>query len=411
MAKQGHPLYSSKDPYSAETDARGISPAVFAPTSYMGAADYITTQQEAIADGRGLGGSGAVGFVTIWTGPGTTGIDSGFKYDTATDVFTVTGRIQLTSLTGSENTLIGASAGAALTSGIRNTALGASALSSDLSGSRNTAIGAQALQLNTGADNTALGYQALNSNTSGARNTAVGVGAIAINSTGGDNTAVGYGALGVHESGSNNVGIGLSAMSANTSGSSNTAVGANAFTSSTTTNQSTAIGANSLASSTAADNTAVGYSAGTTITTGASNTFLGSGADATSNSLTNATAIGMNASVNASNKLVLGNTSVTLVYTTGSYVVGANGWTMSATAATGLTAQGNHRFAHGTSALATTATEGFFHMQTCAGTPTGVPASIPTGQAPFVLDTANDRVYFYYDDGGGAGWHYVARTA
>lgn len=76
-----------------------------------------------------------------------------------------------------------------------------------------------------------------------------------------------------------------------------------------------------------------------------------------------------------------------------------------------FTALSNLGFSHGTSALATTATEGFFHLQTCAGAPTGVPASIPTGQAPFVLDTSNDRLYFYYDDGGGAGWHYIARTA
>ncbi len=77
----------------------------------------------------------------------------------------------------------------------------------------------------------------------------------------------------------------------------------------------------------------------------------------------------------------------------------------------GLVANANYRFSHGTSALATTATEGFMHLQTCAGAPTGVPASIPTGQAPYILDTVNDRWYFYYDDGGGAAWHYIARTA
>lgn len=71
----------------------------------------------------------------------------------------------------------------------------------------------------------------------------------------------------------------------------------------------------------------------------------------------------------------------------------------------------NYGFSHGTSALATNATEGFLFLQTCAGTPTGTPASIPSGQAPFILDTTNDRLYFYYDDGGGAAWHYIARTA
>ena len=56
---------------------------------------------------------------------------------------------------------------------------------------------------------------------------------------------------------------------------------------------------------------------------------------------------------------------------------------------------GNYRFAHGTSALATTATEGFMHVQSCAGAPTGVPASIPTGQIPMVYDSTNHRIYFY----------------
>ena len=68
---------------------------------------------------------------------------------------------------------------------------------------------------------------------------------------------------------------------------------------------------------------------------------------------------------------------------------------------------GNYRFSHGTSALATTATDGFFHLNTCAGAPTGVPASIPTGQVPMVFDTTNSRLYIYH----GAAWHYIAQTA
>lgn len=75
-------------------------------------------------------------------------------------------------------------------------------------------------------------------------------------------------------------------------------------------------------------------------------------------------------------------------------------WTIGATAALGLTSIGNSRFAHGVSALATTATEGFFHMQSCAGAPTGVPASIPTGQIPWVIDSTNKKLYAYI----GAAW-------
>ena len=45
-------------------------------------------------------------------------------------------------------------------------------------------------------------------------------------------------------------------------------------------------------------------------------------------------------------------------------------------------------------ALATTATNGFLYVPTCAGTPTGTPTAI-TGMAPIVVDTANNKLYFY----------------
>jgi hypothetical protein len=45
-------------------------------------------------------------------------------------------------------------------------------------------------------------------------------------------------------------------------------------------------------------------------------------------------------------------------------------------------------------ALATTATNGFLYVPTCAGTPTGVPTAI-TGMAPLVVNTTNNKLYFY----------------
>jgi hypothetical protein len=45
-------------------------------------------------------------------------------------------------------------------------------------------------------------------------------------------------------------------------------------------------------------------------------------------------------------------------------------------------------------ALATNATNGFLYVPTCAGTPTGVPTAI-TGMAPIVVDTTNNKLYFY----------------
>lgn len=78
------------------------------------------------------------------------------------------------------------------------------------------------------------------------------------------------------------------------------------------------------------------------------------------------------------------------------YIGGTDAWRFSDGA--GLEAQGNRRFSHGTSALLTTATEGFLHIQSCAGTPTGVPDTIPTGQIPLVWDSTNNILYAY--DGG-----------
>ena len=74
---------------------------------------------------------------------------------------------------------------------------------------------------------------------------------------------------------------------------------------------------------------------------------------------------------------------------------GAAAWQIAGTATFRLTSLGNYAFAHGTSALATDATEGYLFIQSCNGTPTGVPASIPTGQIALVYDTANNKFYVY----------------
>jgi hypothetical protein len=48
----------------------------------------------------------------------------------------------------------------------------------------------------------------------------------------------------------------------------------------------------------------------------------------------------------------------------------------------------------GPAALATSATDGFLYVPTCAGTPTGTPTT-QTGTAPIVVDTTNNKLYFY----------------
>ena len=127
----------------------------------------------------------------------------------------------------------------------------------------NTAIGSSALFNNTGDKNAAVGAGALFSNTTGFSNTASGVSALQNNSTGFFNTATGVSALESNTTGGNNTATGVSALANNTTGSKNTAIG--------------------------------------------------SGADVSKGDLTNATAIGAEATVDASNKIRLGDAEVTVV--------------------------------------------------------------------------------------------------
>lgn len=68
------------------------------------------------------------------------------------------------------------------------------------------------------------------------------------------------------------------------------------------------------------NNTFIGAQAGDLNTTGSNNTIIGATADLTNNNLSNATALGYGATVDASNKIRLGNTSVTMVETYGNFV-------------------------------------------------------------------------------------------
>jgi hypothetical protein len=51
-------------------------------------------------------------------------------------------------------------------------------------------------------------------------------------------------------------------------------------------------------------------------------------------------------------------------------------------------------FVVGIAAVATTATDGFLYVTGCAGTPTGTPTA-KTGRVPIVVDTTNNKLYFY----------------
>lgn len=100
----------------------------------------------------------------------------------------------------------------------------------------------------------------------------------------------------------------------NGSGVQNVAVGNWALAYNTTGNNSAALGLNALYSNTTGgNNVAVGINSLYTNITGGNNTALGFAADVTTSALTNATAIGYNAKVDASNKVRIGDASVTVI--------------------------------------------------------------------------------------------------
>jgi len=61
----------------------------------------------------------------------------------------------------------------------------------------------------------------------------------------------------------------------------------------------------------------------------------------------------------------------------------------SSATSTAVTIDASNNVVISTAALATTATDGFLYIPTCAGTPTGAPTAY-TGRAPMVLDTTNN---------------------
>ena len=155
---------------------------------------------------------------------------------------------------------------------------------------------------------------------------AIGPGAMgASNVNGKRNTAIGAGTMSQYNGTSwdNNTAIGYRNMPSLTSGSGNTSVGAESMLNLLTGTENTSIGNQSLINVTGNSNVGVGKRSGQTITSGSQNTILGTDADVSSATLINATALGYGAQVTSSNRVQLGNTSVTNVKTSGTITVGA----------------------------------------------------------------------------------------
>jgi hypothetical protein len=221
--------------------------------------------------------------------------------------------------TGVSNVAIGSNALNMNNLGNYNVAIGMNALSMSTTGNWNVANGAYTLSSNTsGHSNVAIGYAALNNNNTGFDNVACGMSALGSNTTGAANVACGSSALGGNSTGNYNSAYGFNALASNISGDYNIANGYSALCSNTTGYENVAIGTYALnRNTTGFHNVTFGYNAGNNNTTGSNNAFIGYQADASADNLTNATAIGNGATVNASNKVRIGNGFVTSVETQG----------------------------------------------------------------------------------------------
>ena len=249
-----------------------------------------------------LGGANntAVGFQTL-------------NKNTSANDNTAVGNLALYSnLVGSSNTAIGSQSLYNGVQGVGNTAVGAGSLYTDAYGDANTAIGFQSLYSNSvGVGNSALGYQSMYGNgVIGSYNTGIGYKALYRANNANSNTAVGVEALLSNYAGDDNTAIGSTALLSNNGGQDNTATGSGALWHNTTGEGNTALGSQSLYQNVYGKyNIAIGYETMYSNFTGSNNTIIGTYADVTSD-FTNACALGYGATVNASNKVVIGNTDI-----------------------------------------------------------------------------------------------------
>lgn len=219
---------------------------------------------------------------------------------------------------GDQNTAAGALALTSLAGGSFNTALGNRALYGTQSATGNTALGNQALEgNNTGSYNLAVGHQALMGNFDGEHNIAVGTGALRWCMTGQQLVAIGDSALYSQGNATQgfflNTAVGTKSLFSNSDGWGNTATGSLSLVKNTTGSTNTAVGYSALYSSVAGSgNTALGYLSVWNSSSISNVTALGSNTSCLGG-ISNAIAIGYNASVNASNKAVIGNSSMTSI--------------------------------------------------------------------------------------------------
>lgn len=214
----------------------------------------------------------------------------------------------------SSNTAFGINALAANTTGIENTAVGDGALELATTASQNTALGHETLyNTTTSGTSTAVGFHAAR-NATGARNLAIGYrafrGVLGANA-GNDNIAIGSDS--VFNGGTRATGIGVEALY-NGGGVDCVAVGYKALHENPGANN-TGIGNQALnaTAGSGTNNTGIGYAAGQTNISGSNNTYVGYNTLPSATNYSNSTALGSGATITASNQVVLGTTSETVI--------------------------------------------------------------------------------------------------
>jgi hypothetical protein len=214
------------------------------------------------------------------------------------------------------NLFAGRLAGDSNTTGYRNAFVGSYAGNSNTTGNVNSFFGTGAGSYNTtGSFNSFFGAAAGNRNTAGNSNAFFGANAGYSNTTGGSNSFFGGSAGNANTTGFSNVFVGSYTGSGNTTGSSNTFVGTVAGGSTTTGTSNAFFGASTgYGNTTGLRNTFIGAWADFSATnaTGNDNTLLGYNTKVTSG-VNNASAIGVGAQATASNTIVLGTSSETVI--------------------------------------------------------------------------------------------------
>lgn len=218
-----------------------------------------------------------------------------------------------------------------------NTAVGEGSMQRATTASYNTCVGVDCLSsMLTGINNTSVGVHGLNKLTDGDGNVGVGRNAGYNITTGNYNVALGFESLFNRTTASNAIGVGYQAgYTDSTSSDQNIYIGCRAGYYQSTGTKNTIIGYEAGKGTSpnrywyntfigqeaghdvgveAEGNVAIGYGAGYKLTTGTQNIFIGRDAGNSTSQLgnpTNSIAIGYNTYTNASNQVVLGNSSVT----------------------------------------------------------------------------------------------------